>query len=60
MIVAGNLFIHSHTNRSVRSPAIITGHSMGAVKEQNAKLYATWPIIVDSREDDNFIPQKTH
>ncbi len=38
--VAGNLFIPEGVDRSARSPAIIVGHPMGAVKEQSSNLYA--------------------
>jgi fermentation-respiration switch protein FrsA (DUF1100 family) len=41
MNVAGNLFTPKDLNRNARSPAIIVGHPMGAVKEQSANLYAT-------------------
>jgi fermentation-respiration switch protein FrsA (DUF1100 family) len=41
MIVAGNLFTPKALDRSARSPAIVVGHPMGAVKEQSANLYAT-------------------
>lgn len=41
MDVAGNLIVPKDLNRSARSPAIIVGHPMGAVKEQSATLYAT-------------------
>ncbi|MGR4863791.1 alpha/beta hydrolase [Caulobacter sp. LARHSG274] len=40
-IIAGNLFAPRDLDRSVRHPAIIVGHPMGAVKEQSANLYAT-------------------
>src|SRR5207247_6581070 len=40
MTVAGNLFIPNDLNQSAKSPAIIVGHPMGAVKEQSANLYA--------------------
>ena len=40
MKVAGNLFIPQTLDRSMRSPAIIVGHPMGAVKEQSSNLYA--------------------
>jgi len=40
MKVVGNLFIPKAADRSARSPAIIVGHPMGAVKEQSADLYA--------------------
>jgi fermentation-respiration switch protein FrsA (DUF1100 family) len=41
MDVAGSLFTPKDLERSARSPAIIVGHPMGAVKEQSANLYAT-------------------
>src|SRR5215217_2941820 len=41
MKVVGNLFVPKSLNRDTRSPAIIVGHPMGAVKEQSANLYAT-------------------
>ena len=41
MTVAGNLFIPKTLDRKKRSPAIVVGHPMGAVKEQSANLYAT-------------------
>jgi uncharacterized protein len=41
MKVVGNLFAPKTLNRAVRSPAIVVGHPMGAVKEQSANLYAT-------------------
>lgn len=41
MNVAGNLFIPKTLDRKKRSPAIVVGHPMGAVKEQSANLYAT-------------------
>lgn len=41
MNVAGNLFTPRGLDRSARTPAIIVGHPMGAVKEQSANLYAT-------------------
>ncbi|OAB50933.1 alpha/beta hydrolase [Pseudomonas thivervalensis] len=41
MNVAGNLFIPKKLNGKSRSPAIVVGHPMGAVKEQSANLYAT-------------------
>ncbi|WP_339412490.1 alpha/beta hydrolase [Pseudomonas sp. EA_35y_Pfl2_R5] len=40
MKVVGNLFVPKDVGRSVRSPAIIVGHPMGAVKEQSSNLYA--------------------
>jgi fermentation-respiration switch protein FrsA (DUF1100 family) len=40
MEVAGNLFIPNNLKDDSRSPAIIVGHPMGAVKEQSANLYA--------------------
>ncbi|TWF58209.1 alpha/beta hydrolase [Neorhizobium alkalisoli] len=39
--VAGNLYLPKDLDRTVKSPAIIVGHPMGAVKEQSANLYAT-------------------
>jgi hypothetical protein len=41
MKVVGNLFVPKALDRSLKSPAIIVGHPMGAVKEQSANLYAT-------------------
>lgn len=41
MTVAGNLFVPKALDRKKRSPAIVVGHPMGAVKEQSANLYAT-------------------
>ena len=41
MTVAGNLFLPKTLDRKKRSPAIVVGHPMGAVKEQSANLYAT-------------------
>ncbi|MHC8382055.1 alpha/beta hydrolase [Pseudomonas sp. LB3P14] len=41
MNVAGNLFTPKNLDRSAKSPAIVVGHPMGAVKEQSANLYAT-------------------
>jgi len=41
MKVVGNLFVPKRLNRSTRTPTIIVGHPMGAVKEQSANLYAT-------------------
>jgi len=38
--VVGNLFIPKSVSKSARSPAIIIGHPMGAVKEQSSNLYA--------------------
>lgn len=40
MDVAGNLYIPKGLNQNARSPAIIVGHPMGAVKEQSSNLYA--------------------
>lgn len=40
MNVTGNLFIPEGLNKNVKSPAIVVGHPMGAVKEQSANLYA--------------------
>lgn len=41
MQVAASLFVPKALDRSVKSPAIVVGHPMGAVKEQSANLYAT-------------------
>ncbi|MDQ3060765.1 MAG: alpha/beta hydrolase [Pseudomonadota bacterium] len=41
MSVAGSLFMPKTLDRKKRSPAIVVGHPMGAVKEQSANLYAT-------------------
>jgi uncharacterized protein len=41
MKVAGNVFAPKTLDRAARSPAIVVGHPMGAVKEQSANLYAT-------------------
>ncbi len=41
MNVAGNLFVPKALDRKKRTPAIVVGHPMGAVKEQSANLYAT-------------------
>ena len=41
MKVVGNLFVPKTLDRAARSPAIVVGHPMGAVKEQSANLYAT-------------------
>ena len=41
MKVAGNLFTPKALDRNGRTPAIVVGHPMGAVKEQSANLYAT-------------------
>jgi uncharacterized protein len=41
MRVAGNLFAPRTLDRRSKSPALIVGHPMGAVKEQSANLYAT-------------------
>jgi len=41
MNVAGNLFIPKGLAKNAKSPAIVVGHPMGAVKEQSANLYAT-------------------
>lgn len=38
--VVGNLFIPNDLNKTAKSPAIIVGHPMGAVKEQSSNLYA--------------------
>lgn len=41
MKVAGNLYIPKNIDKNAKSPAIIVGHPMGAVKEQAANLYST-------------------
>jgi hypothetical protein len=41
MKVVGNLFVPKDLARGARSPALVVGHPMGAVKEQSANLYAT-------------------
>ncbi|MDO9436532.1 alpha/beta hydrolase [Hydrogenophaga sp.] len=41
MTVAGNLFVPRSLARKGRTPALVVGHPMGAVKEQSANLYAT-------------------
>ncbi len=41
MNVAGNLYLPKDLDRNAKTPAIIDGHPMGAVKEQSANLYAT-------------------
>lgn len=41
MKVVGSLFIPKGLRSDARSPAIIVGHPMGAVKEQSSNLYAT-------------------
>lgn len=40
MAVIGNLFIPKGLKSGTKSPAIIVGHPMGAVKEQSSNLYA--------------------
>ncbi|MDB6080381.1 MAG: Dienelactone hydrolase-related enzyme [Akkermansiaceae bacterium] len=40
MNVTGNLFIPKGQDQNKKSPAIIVGHPMGAVKEQSSNLYA--------------------
>lgn len=40
MNVVGNLYLPKNTNPNTKSPAIIVGHPMGAVKEQSSNLYA--------------------
>lgn len=41
MNIAGNLFTPKNLDKKAKTPAIIVGHPMGAVKEQSANLYAT-------------------
>ncbi len=40
MNVTGNLFIPKGVDKNAKSPAIVVGHPMGAVKEQSSNLYA--------------------
>lgn len=40
MKVVGNLFVPKGLDKNAKSPAIIVGHPMGAVKEQSSNLYA--------------------
>lgn len=40
MSVAGSLFVPKNLNQNAKSPAIVVGHPMGAVKEQSSNLYA--------------------
>ena len=40
MTVAGNLFVPKNLESGAKTPAIIVGHPMGAVKEQSSNLYA--------------------
>lgn len=40
MNVVGNLYIPKGVDPKTKSPAIIVGHPMGAVKEQSSNLYA--------------------
>jgi uncharacterized protein len=40
MTVAGNLFVPNNVDQNAKSPAIVVGHPMGAVKEQSSNLYA--------------------
>lgn len=41
MNVSGNLFVPKSLDRKTKTPAVVVGHPMGAVKEQSANLYAT-------------------
>ncbi|SEN48663.1 hypothetical protein SAMN04487857_11868 [Pseudomonas sp. ok272] len=41
MNVSGTLFTPKNLDDKTKSPAIVVGHPMGAVKEQSANLYAT-------------------
>ena len=41
MNVVGNLFVPKGLKGRAKTPAIVVGHPMGAVKEQSANLYAT-------------------
>lgn len=40
MTIVGNLYIPKKLNKGTKSPAIVVGHPMGAVKEQSSNLYA--------------------
>lgn len=40
MQVVGNLVIPKNLKKGTKSPAVIVGHPMGAVKEQSSMLYA--------------------
>ena len=40
MKVVGNLYMPKGLDKKIKSPAIIVGHPMGAVKEQSSNLYA--------------------
>lgn len=40
MNIVGNLVIPKHLKKNTKSPAIVIGHPMGAVKEQSSMLYA--------------------
>ena len=40
MKVVGTLFLPKTLNQNAKSPAIIVGHPMGAVKEQSSNLYS--------------------
>lgn len=40
MKIVGNLFMPKGLDQKTKSPAIIVGHPMGAVKEQSSNLYA--------------------
>ncbi|BBH32687.1 membrane protein [Pseudomonas sp. Cab53] len=40
MKVVGNLYVPKNLNKANKSPAIVIGHPMGAVKEQSSNLYA--------------------
>lgn len=40
MDVTGNLYVPKTLDESLKHPAIVVGHPMGAVKEQSANLYA--------------------
>lgn len=40
MKVVGNLYVPKNHKANTKSPAIIVGHPMGAVKEQSSNLYA--------------------
>ncbi|MGZ8272039.1 MAG: alpha/beta hydrolase, partial [Methylophilus sp.] len=40
MTIVGNLYMPKELDQKAKSPAIVVGHPMGAVKEQSSNLYA--------------------